>query len=92
MTCSFRKTLLAASVSLSALFAANATLAQEAVFVTSSNEVGVPTLDPIRANNLGRATTLIFDRLVSQAADLSYHPGWPKAGKRRPMACPGPSS
>lgn len=74
MTCSFRKTLLAASVSLSALFAANATLAQEAVFVTSSNEVGVPTLDPIRANNLGRATTLIFDRLVSQAADLSYHP------------------
>ncbi len=74
MSFSFRKTLLSASVSLAALLAANATLAQEAVFVASSNEVGIPTLDPIRATNLGRATTLIFDRLVSQAADLSFHP------------------
>ena len=71
MTLAFRKTLISASVSLAAIFAAQA---QEAVFVAPNSEVGIPTLDPIRANNLGRGTVLIFDRLVSQAADLSYHP------------------
>ncbi len=74
MTFPFRKTLIAASVSLAAICAAQAAAAQEAVFVAPTSEVGVPTLDPIRANNLGRGTVLIFDRLVSQAADLSYHP------------------
>jgi len=74
VTFAFRKTLISASVSLAALFAAQAVSAQEAVFVAPTSEVGIPTLDPIRANTLGRATVLIFDRLVSQAADLSYHP------------------
>lgn len=73
MTMSFRKRLLAASVSLAALLGAPA-LAQEATFVLSTNEVGAPTYNPIKATNLNAATTLIFDRMVSQAADLSYHP------------------
>jgi peptide/nickel transport system substrate-binding protein len=92
MTFPFRKTLLSATVSLAALLAGNAALAQEAVIVLNTNEVGAPTYNPIKASMLNTATGLIFDRLVAQAADLSYHPGWPKAGKRRPTACPGPSS
>ena len=48
--------------------------AQEAVFVMATNEVGAPTYNPIKANNLNIGTTLIFDRLVSQDADLSFHP------------------
>ena len=69
----FGKSLLAASVSLAAL-TAGAAMAQEAVFVLNTSEVGTPTYNPIKANNLNKATTLIFDRLVSQAADLSFHP------------------
>lgn len=74
MTVPFRKTLLSATVSLSALLAAQAALAQEAVFVMATNEVGAPTYNPIKATMLNTATGLIFDRLVAQAADLSYHP------------------
>ncbi len=74
MTYSFRKTLLCATVSLAALLAGQSATAQEAVFVLNTSEVGAPTYNPIKANNLNKATTLIFDRLVSQAADLSFHP------------------
>ncbi len=74
MTFSFRKSLLAASVSLTALLAAQAVAAQEAVFVMNTNEVGAPTYNPIKATMLNSASGLLFDRLVSQAADLSYQP------------------
>lgn len=59
MTFSFRKSVLAASVSLTALLAAQAAQAaqaasaQEAVFVMASNEVGAPTYNPITATMLG---------------------------------------
>ena len=74
MTFPFRKTLLSATVSLAALLAGNAALAQEAVIVLNTNEVGAPTYNPIKATMLNTATGLIFDRLVTQAADLSYQP------------------
>jgi peptide/nickel transport system substrate-binding protein len=74
MTLLFRKTLLSASVSLAALIAAQGAMAQEAVFVMATNEVGAPTYNPIKATMLNTPTGLLFDRLVSQAADLSYHP------------------
>ena len=74
MTHFFRKTLLSATVSLAALIAAQAATAQEAVFVMATNEVGATTYNPIKATMLNTATGLIFDRMVSQAADLSYHP------------------
>lgn len=74
MTLNFRKTLLTASVCLAALMSAQVTLAQEATFVVTGSEVGTPTLNPIKASNLSKATTLIFDRLITQAADLSYRP------------------
>ena len=74
MTFPFRKTLLSATVSLAALLAGNAALAQEAVIVLNTNEVGAPTYNPIKASMLNTATGLIFDRLVAQAADLSFQP------------------
>ena len=49
-------------------------LAQEAVFVMGSNEVGAPTYNPIKGTLLNVATTLIYDTLVIQDADQSYHP------------------
>lgn len=70
-----RTTLAAAGISLAALLAGpSLALAQEAVFVIATNEVGAPTYNPIKANNLNIGTTLIFDRLVSQDKDLSFHP------------------
>ncbi|MCB6179073.1 ABC transporter substrate-binding protein [Rhodobacter sp. Har01] len=75
MTKMFRKTLLAASVSLAALLAAQgAARAQEATIVFPTNEVGATTYNPIKATMLNTATALIFDRMVSQGADLSYQP------------------
>jgi peptide/nickel transport system substrate-binding protein len=74
MTFTFRKSLLSATISLTALLAAQDVLAQEAVFVMAGNELGAPTYNPIKATMLNTATGLLFDRLVSQAADLSYHP------------------
>lgn len=65
---------LAATVSTVALFAAQGVLAQEAVFVLNTNEVGAPTYNPILASNLNTATTLIFDRLVEMDAKRNYHP------------------
>jgi peptide/nickel transport system substrate-binding protein len=47
---------------------------QEATFVMSTNEVGAPTYNPVKATILNVATSLIFDRLVVQAADQSFHP------------------
>lgn len=75
MTLTLRKSLMAAGISLAALMSAHGiATAQEAVFVMATNEVGAPTYNPIKASNLNIATTLIYDRLVSQDADLSYHP------------------
>lgn len=47
---------------------------QEATFVMSTNEVGAPTYNPVKATMLNAATSLIFDRLVVQDADQSFHP------------------
>ncbi|RYH12481.1 MAG: ABC transporter substrate-binding protein [Alphaproteobacteria bacterium] len=75
MTTTLRKSLMAAGISLAALMAGHGiAMAQEAVFVIATNEVGAPTYNPIKASNLNIGTTLIYDRLVSQDADLSFHP------------------
>ncbi|WP_413867555.1 ABC transporter substrate-binding protein [Albidovulum sp.] len=84
MTFPFRNSLLSATVSLAALLAAQGALAQEAVFVMAGNEVGAPTYNPIKATILNTASALIFDRLVSQAADLSYHPALAESWEEAP--------
>lgn len=48
--------------------------AQEAIIVFGSNDVGAPTYNPVKATILNTATSLIYDRLVEQDADHSFHP------------------
>lgn len=50
-----------------------AVAAQDVTMVLPSREVGAPTYDPIRGTKLNVATTLIYDRMVLQDADQSYH-------------------
>ncbi|MFZ1479425.1 MAG: ABC transporter substrate-binding protein [Paracoccaceae bacterium] len=68
-----KKTLMAASVCAAALLPLPA-LAQEAVFVLATNEVGIPSYNPITAVNTNAVFTMIYDTLVEQDADLSFHP------------------
>lgn len=68
-----KKSLFAASVSALALISSGA-MAQEVVFVLNTNEVGIPTYDPIKSANTNVAHTLIYDRLVEQDASRNYHP------------------
>lgn len=70
-----RKTMLAVGVSLAAMVsAAPAVLAQEAVIVLATNEVGQPMYNPIKGTLLNTANSLIYDRLVAQDAERGYHP------------------
>ncbi len=47
--------------------------AQDATFVMPSDDVGAPSYDPIRGTKLNAATSLIYDRMVIQDADQSFH-------------------
>jgi peptide/nickel transport system substrate-binding protein len=49
-------------------------LAQEVTVVLNTNEVGAQSYNPIKSPMLNTATGMIFDRLVEQDADLSFHP------------------
>ena len=73
-----RKTLLISGTALmtlaGALAGAGTAWSQEAIFVVGTNEVGAPTYNPVKASMLNAATSLIFDRLVVQDADQSFHP------------------
>ncbi|MFV0303488.1 MAG: ABC transporter substrate-binding protein [Paracoccus sp. (in: a-proteobacteria)] len=69
----FRKQLLAGGTCLAALLPVTVA-AQEAVFVFATNEVGIPSYNPLTATNTNAAFTMIYDTLVEQDADLSFHP------------------
>lgn len=47
--------------------------AQEATFVLTARDVGAPSYDPIKGTRLNDAISLIYDRLVLQDTDQSYH-------------------
>jgi len=49
-------------------------LAQEMTVVFGTSEVGAQSYNPIKSPMLNTASGMIFDRLVEQDADLSYHP------------------
>jgi peptide/nickel transport system substrate-binding protein len=73
---SFTRAALAATVSLGAMMAmAPAVFAQEAVIVLATDQVGVPTYNVVMTGNTNVGATLIYDTLVVQDADQSYHPG-----------------
>lgn len=48
--------------------------AQEATFVMPTNEVGATTYNPVKTTLTNRATELIYDTLVVQDVDLTFHP------------------
>jgi peptide/nickel transport system substrate-binding protein len=53
----------------------NAALADtEATFVLPSSQAGAPSLDPIRSSLVTLVDGLIYDRLVDQGADQTFHP------------------
>lgn len=55
-------------------FLSNATFAQEITIAFSADELGATSYNPITASNLNSAASLIYDRLIEQDADQSYHP------------------
>jgi len=48
-------------------------IAQDAVFVINAREAGSPTYNPIKGTKLNVGNNLIFDRMVVQDADQSFH-------------------
>ena len=71
-----RKRLLSASaiVTVSLLGFSSFAYAQEATVALPAGELGATSYDPIRASKLNTATALIYDRLVEQDSDQSFHP------------------
>jgi peptide/nickel transport system substrate-binding protein len=69
------KSFLKAALAGASLCTAMATgvLAQNATFVLGSREVGAPSYNPIKATRLNAANTFIYDRMVIQDADQSFH-------------------
>lgn len=63
----------ALAVVLAVVLAPSVALAQEATFAMPSRDVGAPSYDPIRGTKLNGLTSLVFDRLVIQDADQSFH-------------------
>ncbi len=55
------------------LFSA-AAMAQDVTVAFSASELGATAYNPVAASKLNTATSLIFDRLVEQDADQSFHP------------------
>lgn len=68
-----RRQLMATAVTVATLVPFGAA-AQEAVFVFASQEVGIPNYNPLTAVNTNAAFTMIYDTLVEQDGDLSFHP------------------
>ncbi|MFN0114258.1 MAG: ABC transporter substrate-binding protein [Paracoccaceae bacterium] len=70
-----RSLLLSATAIVSAGFLfAQATAAQEATIAFAAGELGATSYNPVTSSNLNSATSLIYDRLVEQDADQSFHP------------------
>jgi len=70
--CTMRTVALAAASACS-LAAFTPAWAQDATFVLNSREAGSPTYNPIKGTKLNIANNLIFDRMVMQDADQSFH-------------------
>ena len=64
------KAVLVAAAMIGALGAAQA---QDATFAVTAREVGAPSYNPITATKLNSANSLIYDRLLLQDADQSFH-------------------
>lgn len=67
------KVLTLAAASVCAATGFSAAWAQDATFVINARENGFPTYNPIKGTKLNVANNLIFDRMVVQDADQSFH-------------------
>jgi peptide/nickel transport system substrate-binding protein len=74
MRYSTKNRLLSGSALVTAAFLATGAIAQEATIAFPSGELGATSYDPIRSSKLNTATSMIYDRLVEQDGDQSYHP------------------
>lgn len=83
MLTTMRRCVLAAGLALAPMGLAVPAAAQEATFVFATNEVGVSSYNPIPATLTNAAFSMIYDTLVVQDDDLSFHPalaeGWDEA-------------
>lgn len=73
MHLTLKSTMLAAGVSAAALLPLPL-LAQEATFVLGTNEVGIPNYNVLKAVNTNTVYSMLYDNLVAQDGDLSFHP------------------
>ncbi len=72
---STKRRLFSASLTFAAsLLASSIVLAQQATFALPMSELGTTSYDPVKSSSLNSAASLIYDRLVEQDADQSYHP------------------
>lgn len=62
-----------AAISACSMVAFTPSWAQDATFVLNAREAGAPTYNPIKGTKLNIANNLIFDRMVIQDADQSFH-------------------
>lgn len=69
-----KKKLLSGAAIVAACFMTSVALAQDATIAFSADELGATSYNPITSSNLNSAASLIYDRLVEQDADQSYHP------------------
>lgn len=81
MSLPFRVTVLSA-MAFAGLVGAAA--AQDVTFAVTAREVGTPSYNPITATRLNSANSLIYDRLVLQDADQSFHPSLATAWEQTP--------
>jgi peptide/nickel transport system substrate-binding protein len=74
MRYSTKTQLLTGSAIVAAGFLSTTATAQDVSVAFSASELGATAYNPVAASTLNTATSLIFDRLVEQDADQSYHP------------------
>ncbi len=66
--------LLSGTALIAAGFLSTAALAQDVTIAFSAGELGSTSYNPVTSSNLNSAASLIYDRLIEQDADQSYHP------------------
>ncbi len=74
MRYSTKTKLLSGTALIAAGFLSSAAMAQDVTIAFSADELGATSYNPVTSSNLNSAASLIYDRLVEQDADQSYHP------------------
>ncbi len=69
-----QKLLTGTAMAAAGLLLSTAAMAQNVTVAFAASELGATAYNPVAASKLNTATSLIFDRLVEQDADQSFHP------------------